>query len=49
MINELVKSIIEKEANAVSNIPVTESYEKAVNLIYEQVHKIGRASCRERV
>jgi Predicted sugar phosphate isomerase involved in capsule formation len=43
MINELVKSIIEKEANAVSNIPVTESYEKAVNLIYEQVHKLGGA------
>jgi len=40
MIDE-IKSVIEKEANAVRNIPVTASYEKAVNLIYEQIHKQG--------
>ena len=41
MIVEDVKSIIEKEAEAVRNIPVTEAYEKAVDLINEQVHKLG--------
>ena len=43
MITEEIKSIIHKEASAVRNIPVTESYEKAVNLIYERVHKQGGA------
>ena len=41
MIFEEVRSIIEKEANAVRNIPITEVYGKAVDLIYEQVHKSG--------
>ncbi|MDR0394683.1 MAG: SIS domain-containing protein [Tannerella sp.] len=41
MLYEEIKSIIEREAHAVRNIPVTESYEKAVNLIYEYVHKRG--------
>ena len=41
MIVDEVKSIIEKEADAVRSIPVTESYEKAVDLINEQVHKLG--------
>ena len=41
MIVEEVKSIIEKEAEAVRNIPVTDAYEKAVDLINEQVHKLG--------
>ena len=41
MIEEEIKSIIEKEAHAVHNIPVTESYEKAVDLIYECIHKQG--------
>ena len=36
-----IKSVIEKEANAVRNIPVTESYVNAVNLIYEQIHQSG--------
>ena len=36
-----IKSIIDKEANAVRNIPVTESYEKAVNLVYEKIHRLG--------
>ena len=43
MINEEIRAIIEKEADAIRNIPVTEAYEKAVNLIDEQVHEIGRA------
>ncbi len=43
MMNEEIKSIIDREANAVCNIPVTESYEKAVNLINEYVHNLGGA------
>ena len=38
---EEIKSIINKEANAVHRIPVTESYESAVNLIYDCIHKKG--------
>ncbi|MDR0573460.1 MAG: SIS domain-containing protein [Tannerella sp.] len=38
---EDIKSIIDREANAVCNIPVTGSYEKAVNLINEYVHHLG--------
>ena len=34
-INELLK----KEAQAVLNIPVTDAFEEAVNLIVEQVHQ----------
>ncbi len=41
MLYEEIKSIIDREADSVRNIPVTESYEKAVNLIYEHVHKRG--------
>jgi Predicted sugar phosphate isomerase involved in capsule formation len=41
MIVDVVKSIIEKEADAVRNIPVNETYEHAVDLINEQVHKSG--------
>ena len=41
MIIEDVKSIIEKEANAVSCIPVTEVYEQAVDLIIRQVRELG--------
>jgi arabinose-5-phosphate isomerase len=41
MLYEEIKSIIEREAHAVRNIPVTDAYEKAVNLIYEYVHKRG--------
>lgn len=32
-----------KEAQAVLNIPITDAYEKAVNLIIEQIH-IKKAS-----
>jgi arabinose-5-phosphate isomerase len=38
---EEIKSIINKEANAVRSIPVTESYQKAVSLIYDCIHKQG--------
>ena len=41
MIIEDIKSIIEKEAGAVRGIPVTEAYDNAVELIYEQVHRQG--------
>jgi arabinose-5-phosphate isomerase len=41
MLYEEIKSIIDREADAVRNIPVTESYEKAVDLIHEYVHKRG--------
>lgn len=33
-----IENIIKQEANAVLNIPITEDYKKAVNLIVEQVH-----------
>lgn len=38
---EDIKSIIEKEANAVRHIPVTNAYEEAVELINERVHRLG--------
>lgn len=38
---EEIKSIIDKEANAVRNIPVTKAYEEAVELINEYVHNLG--------
>jgi arabinose-5-phosphate isomerase len=38
MINE-IKQLLEHEAKAVLNIPVNNSFEKAVNLLYEHVHK----------
>ena len=36
---ESIKDLLEKEAKAVMNIPVTDAYEKAVNLIVEQIHR----------
>lgn len=35
---EQVKRILQREAEAILNIPVTDSYDKATNLIVEQVH-----------
>ena len=35
---EEIKSIIEVEAQAIRNIPITEKYNKAVDIIIEQVH-----------
>ncbi|MDR2145787.1 MAG: SIS domain-containing protein [Tannerella sp.] len=41
MIYEDLRSILEREEAAIRNIPVTDAYEKAVNLIVEQVHSQG--------
>ena len=46
---EAIQELLRNEANAILNIPITEDYEKAVNLIVQQVHEkkgkleIGRA------
>ena len=40
-VQETMKQILEAESKAVMNIPVTDGYEKAVNLIVEQVHVKG--------
>lgn len=34
-----IKELLQREAQAVLNIPVTEAYEQAVELIVEQVHR----------
>jgi arabinose-5-phosphate isomerase len=39
-LNEIV-SLLKQEAEAVMNIPVSESFSKAVDLIYQKVHKEG--------
>ena len=38
MILEEVKSLLAIEAEAVKNIPVTDQFEKALNILHEQVH-----------
>jgi arabinose-5-phosphate isomerase len=38
---EELKSIIDSEAKAIANIPVSEAYEEAVELIVKQVHRRG--------
>lgn len=38
---ESIQSLLQKEAQAVLNIPVTDAYEKAVSLIVEYVHTRG--------
>lgn len=35
---ESIKDLLQKEAQAVLNIPITDAYEKAVDLIIEQIH-----------
>ena len=40
-IKESMLQILEAESKAISNIPVTDQYEKAVNAIIEHVHKRG--------
>lgn len=40
-VQESMKQILEAESKAILNIPVTDGYEKAVNLIVEQVHNKG--------
>jgi len=34
-----IQNLLQKEANAILQIPITDEYEKAVSLILEQVHK----------
>ncbi len=41
MINEAISAILEKEACAVRNIPVSEGYANAVSLIVKHVHELG--------
>jgi hypothetical protein len=41
MINEAISSILQQEAAAVLNIPITSGYEEAVNLIVKHVHELG--------
>ena len=36
---ESIQELLQKEAQAVLNIPVTNAYEKAVELIVEQIHR----------
>ena len=38
--NEIYQ-IIENEANAIKNLPITDNFEKAIELIYEQIHLKG--------
>ena len=34
-----IKELLAQEASAIANIPVSDSYEKAIELLYERVHK----------
>ena len=40
-IKDTMRSILEEESRAIMNIPVTDDYEKAVDLIVEHVHRRG--------
>jgi arabinose-5-phosphate isomerase len=35
---ERIKSLLDREAEAIKNIPVNESYQEAIEIIYERVH-----------
>lgn len=37
---EDIKQVLKQEAEAIQNIPVSESFEKAINIIEERVHKM---------
>lgn len=41
MIHEAISSILQQEAEAVRNIPITTGYEEAVSLIVKHVHELG--------
>lgn len=41
MINEAISAILQQEAEAVRNIPVSSDYEEAVTLIVKHVHELG--------
>jgi arabinose-5-phosphate isomerase len=36
--NELINSLLQRESEAISNIPVTRGYERAVEILYEHIH-----------
>ncbi len=36
---EIIRQVIEQEAEAIRNIPVNEEFQKAIELIYESVHR----------
>jgi arabinose-5-phosphate isomerase len=40
-IHNEIENLLKQEAEAVRNIPITDSYRKAVELIYQKVHKEG--------
>ena len=37
---EEIKEVLRQEAEAIKNIPVNGSFEKAINIIEERVHKL---------
>ena len=39
--SEYIRSLLEREAEAIRSIPVTAEYDGVVELIYERVHKKG--------
>ncbi len=39
MQNEIIKTLLEQESRAIQNIPVSDSFEKAINLVYKSVHE----------
>lgn len=39
MENELIKDILRREADAVLNIPVSDAFDKAIEILFEHVHK----------
>ncbi len=41
MTKDEINQIIECEINAIKNLPITENFEKAIDLIYEQIHLKG--------
>lgn len=41
MIDEEIRSIVDREADAVRNIPINDSYMEAIDLIRKQVHDLG--------
>lgn len=38
---DIIRSVLSREADAIRAIPVTEAYEKVIDLIYTRVHKKG--------
>jgi arabinose-5-phosphate isomerase len=38
MLKEEIKQLLEDEAKAILNLPITDEFEKAIELIYEQIH-----------